>query len=192
MTTTELFLIAILVILTLPYLMWRLLGRRDWAPLVVVQIIAGIVLGPGVLGAVIPQIHAAILTPDVMTALNGIAWWAVMMFVWIAGIELDLKEAWAKRYETGTVAGLALIVPLIFGAIAGMVLLSTDGWAGPEGMRWQVILGIGMACAVTALPILVLLMENMQILRSTLGQRTLRYASFDDIAIWGVLALILA
>lgn len=191
MTTTELFLIAILVILTLPYLMWRLLGRRDWAPLVVVQIIAGIVLGPGVLGAVIPQIHAAILTPDVMTALNGIAWWAVMMFVWIAGIELDLKEAWAKRYETGTVAGLALIVPLIFGAIAGMVLLSTDGWAGPEGMRWQVILGIGMACAVTALPILVLLMENMQILRSTLGQRTLRYASFDDIAIWGVLALIL-
>jgi Kef-type K+ transport system membrane component KefB len=48
-----------------------------------------------------------------------------------------------------------------------------------------------MACAVTALPILVLLMEKLEILRSPLGQRILRYATIDDIAIWGVLALIL-
>ena len=48
-----------------------------------------------------------------------------------------------------------------------------------------------MACAVTALPILILLMEKLQVLRQPLGQRILRYASLDDIAIWGVLALIL-
>jgi Kef-type K+ transport system membrane component KefB len=48
-----------------------------------------------------------------------------------------------------------------------------------------------MACAVTALPILILLMEKLDILRQPLGQRILRYASLDDIAIWGVLALIL-
>jgi Kef-type K+ transport system membrane component KefB len=54
-----------------------------------------------------------------------------------------------------------------------------------------VILGIGMACAVTALPILVLLMEKLEILREPIGQRILRYASLDDVAIWGVLALIL-
>jgi Kef-type K+ transport system membrane component KefB len=48
-----------------------------------------------------------------------------------------------------------------------------------------------MACAVTALPILVLLMEKLEILRQPIGQRILRYASLDDIAIWGVLALIL-
>ena len=48
-----------------------------------------------------------------------------------------------------------------------------------------------MACAVTALPILILLMEKLDILRRPLGQRILRYASLDDIAIWGVLALIL-
>jgi Kef-type K+ transport system membrane component KefB len=49
-----------------------------------------------------------------------------------------------------------------------------------------------MSCAVTALPILVLLMEKMAILRTALGQRILRYASLDDIAIWSVLAMILA
>src|SRR5260370_33860664 len=48
-----------------------------------------------------------------------------------------------------------------------------------------------MACAVTALPILILFMEKLEILRQPLGQRILRYASLDDVAIWGVLALIL-
>ncbi len=67
----------------------------------------------------------------------------------------------------------------------------SDGWMGEKGMTWQFILGVGMACAVTALPILILLMEKLEILRQPIGQRILRYASLDDIAIWGVLALIL-
>jgi Kef-type K+ transport system membrane component KefB len=54
-----------------------------------------------------------------------------------------------------------------------------------------VVLGLGMACAVTALPILILFMQKLAILRQPLGQRILRYASLDDVAIWGVLALIL-
>jgi Kef-type K+ transport system membrane component KefB len=58
-------------------------------------------------------------------------------------------------------------------------------------MPWQFVLGVGMACAVTALPILILLMEKLEILRHPIGQRILRYASLDDIAIWGVLATIL-
>ena len=48
-----------------------------------------------------------------------------------------------------------------------------------------------MACAVTALPILILFLEKLDILRQPLGQRILRYASIDDVAIWGVLAVIL-
>jgi Kef-type K+ transport system membrane component KefB len=53
------------------------------------------------------------------------------------------------------------------------------------------VLGVGMACAVTALPILILLMEKLEVLRQPIGQRILRYASLDDIAIWAVLAAIL-
>ena len=191
MTTTELFLIALLLIFTAPYLIWRGLRTDYYAPLVVVQIICGILLGPGVLGALIPSYYTFVFTPQVIGALNGIAWWAVMIFVWIAGLELDLKQAWARRTETGTTAGLALIMPLIFGAAAGLIMLQFPGWVGTEGRPWQVVLGIGMACAVTALPILVLLLEKLDILRQPLGQRVLRYASLDDIAIWGVLALIL-
>ncbi|WP_340676528.1 hypothetical protein [Paraglaciecola sp.] len=134
MATTEIFLLAMVIIFTVPYLIWRL-GRTDyWVPLVVVQIIMGIVLGPGVLGKAFPEYYSFAFNSDVILSLNGIVWWAVMMAF-------------------------------------------SDGWIGNKGMTRQFILGVGMACAVTALPILILLMEKLEILR----QRILRYASLDDI-----------
>ncbi len=191
MNTTELFLVVMLIIFSVPYLIWRGFRTEYYAPLVVVQIIAGVVLGPGVLGAAFPDAHAAVFNPQVITALNGVAWWGVMIFVFIAGLELDLSQAWKHRVETGVTAGLALATPLALGSVAAIGLLQFPGWAGAGAREWQVVLGIGMACAVTALPILMLFMEKLEILRQPLGQRILRYASLDDIAIWGVLALIL-
>jgi Kef-type K+ transport system membrane component KefB len=191
MNTTEIFLIAMAIIFTVPFLIWRL-GRTDyWAPLVVVQIITGILLGPGILGAIFPNYYAFVFNPAVVQSLNGIAWWAVMLFVFIAGVELDLKKTWEYRRESSITAGLALGVPLLFGCLAGLGMLMFDGWLGDKGMSWQFVLGVGMSCAVTALPILILLMEKLGVLRQPIGQRILRYASLDDIAIWGVLALIL-
>ncbi|AOF97045.1 cation:proton antiporter [Sphingobium sp. RAC03] len=191
MTITETFLLALALVMGLPWLVWRVLRTDNWAPLVVVQIVAGVLLGPGVLGVALPQVHDFLFPPGVIAALNGIAWWAVMIFVWLAGIELDLHQAWVARRETWTTAGLALVTPLVLGALAAALILTQPGWIGAKGQHWQALLGMGMACAVTALPILVLLMDRLTILRQPLGQRVLRYASLDDIAIWGVLALIL-
>ena len=74
MNTTERFLIAMLVVFTLPWLAWRLGRTEHWAPLVVVQIVAGILLGPGVLGAALPEAYRFVFTQAVIQALNGIAW----------------------------------------------------------------------------------------------------------------------
>jgi Kef-type K+ transport system membrane component KefB len=191
LTTTELFLVAMTIIFMVPYLIWRLARTDYWAPLVVVQIMTGILLGPGILGKAFPEYYAFLFTTPVVQALNGIAWWAVMVFVWIAGIELDLGKAWQHRRESGITAGLALGTPLVLGAAAAAGMLTSEGWIGSRAMPWQFIVGVGMACAVTALPILILLMEKLEILRQPMGQRILRYASLDDIAIWGVLALLL-
>lgn len=191
MNTTEIFLIAMLIIFSIPYLIWRVAKTDYYAPLVVVQIIAGILLGPGILGAMFPDYYKFVFNPQVVQSLNGIAWWAVMIFVMIAGVELDLKKAWEHRRESTITAGLALGTPLIFGCVAAVGMLMYEGWMGSKAMTWQFVLGVGMACAVTALPILILLMEKLEILRQPIGQRILRYASLDDIAIWGVLAVIL-
>ncbi|TBV76121.1 cation:proton antiporter [Pseudoxanthomonas winnipegensis] len=190
-STMEVFLIAMAIIFCVPFLIWRL-GRTEYfAPLVVVQIITGILLGPGILGAALPGYYAFVFTPQVVQILTGLGGWAVMLFVLIAGIELDLSQAWANRRESGITAGLALGVPLLFGGLAAVGLLRFPGWIGAQGQSWQFVAGVGMACAVTALPILILLMEKLAILRQPIGQRILRYASLDDIAIWGVLALVL-
>lgn len=193
MSTAERFLIAMTVIFLLPYAVWRL-GRTDrWAPLVVVQIVSGILLGPGVLGAWAPELHQTLFAPAVMSALNGVAWWAVMLFVFLAGIELDLRDAWRHRRDCGITAGFAMGVPLLAGCGVALGMLAfSQGWMGALAGRGQFVLAIGMACAVTALPILILLMEKLEILRQPLGQRVLRYASLDDLAIWAVLALVLA
>ena len=191
MNTTEIFLIAMAIIFTVPFLIWRL-GRTDYfAPLVVVQILTGILLGPGILGRIYPDYYAFVFNPAVVQSLNGIAWWAVMLFVMIAGIELDFRKAWEYRRESGITAGLALGTPLLLGSAAAALMLGFDGWIGPKAMTWQFVVGVGMACAVTALPILILLMEKLEVLRQPIGQRILRYASLDDVAIWAVLALIL-
>jgi Kef-type K+ transport system membrane component KefB len=191
MGTTEIFLIAMAIIFAVPYAVWRLARTDYYAPLVVVQIIAGILLGPGVLGKAFPDYYAFVFNHDVVQSLSGIAWWAVMVFVWLAGIELDLRRTWAYRRESLITAGFALGTPLAAGCIIGVAMLTMPGWIGPRSQEWQFVAGIGMACAVTALPILILLMEKLDILRTPLGQRMLRYASLDDVAIWGVLAVIL-
>ena len=188
----ESFLLTLLVIFTVPWLIWRLFRMDRWAPLVVVQIVLGIVLGPGVLGAAFPEWHAHVFSPDVIKSVNGIAWWAVILFVFLAGIELDLKAAWTDRRSTMVTAGLALAMPMLAGTAAAVLALQwLPALQGAKAQTWQTVVGIGMSCAVTALPILVLFMQKLGILREPLGQRILRYASLDDIAIWAVLALIL-
>ncbi|MBS0505942.1 MAG: cation:proton antiporter, partial [Proteobacteria bacterium] len=181
---------ALTLVFSLPWLVWRLGRTERWAPLVVVQIIAGVLLGPGVLGHWLPEVHAFVFTLEVNHALNGIAWWGVMLFVMIAGVELDLRQAWVQRRESGLTAGLALGTPMLLGCAAALLLLQWPGWMAHGARPWQYVLGVGMACAVTALPILVLFLEKLDLLRQPLGQRILRYASLDDLAIWGVLALI--
>lgn len=191
MSNTEIYLLSLMIIFGAPYLVWRIGHTEYVAPLVVVQILMGVVLGPAILGAWQPDAFHFIFSPAVLQSLNNIATWAVILFVWTAGIELDLQNILRSKRETTTVATVLLIIPLLFGSVVAIGLLQWDGWKGDKAKDWQFVLGIGMSCAVTALPILMLFMEKIGILRTSLGQRVLRYASIDDIAVWAVLTLIL-
>lgn len=191
MPISENLLLAMFVIFALPWAAWRALGGTSILPLVVVQIIVGILLGPGVLGAWSPDIYQSLFRVEVIAGINAVAQWAVILFVFVAGLELDVTDAWNKRRETTLAAGFALVVPLVLGALVAWGMVQSPGWVGDKGQVWQAVLGIGMACAVTALPVLLMFLGQLGLLRQPLGQRILRYASLDDVAIWGVMALIL-
>lgn len=63
----------------------------------------------------------------------------------------------------------ALGAALVLGSVAAIALVVTPGWVRPKAQTWQFVVGIGMACAVTALPILILLMEKLEKLRALIG-----------------------
>lgn len=188
---TEVFLVSLAIIFLLPYLFWKFFKTDNYMPLVVVQIVSGIILGPGLVGKTFPEFYNTIFTEDNIKVLSGIAWWGVMLFVWTAGVELNLKEAVDKKKDTLITALFALSTPLLFGSILALIISNYPGWMGQSANTWQFVFGIGMATAVTALPILILLMEKLNIFNKELGKRTLRYASLDDILIWAVLAIII-
>jgi len=191
LTPVSALLLVMLVIFTVPYLVWRLARTDYFAPLVIVQIVVGILLGPTVVGSLLPEMYGALFTGPVVQSLSGVASWAVAVFVWLAGIELDVRQAWAHRRECLVTAGLALAVPLLLGMLVAWALAVDGRWIGAAASDWQFVTGVGMACAVTALPVLILMLEKLSIFRAPLGQRLMRYASLDDVAIWIVLALIL-
>lgn len=191
MSLTLSFLTAMLIIFAAPYLISRVCRLESVLPLVVIQTLTGVLAGPSLIGAVFPTYYAAVFSPEVITCLNGLAWWAVMIFAWLTGVELDLKQAWADRRETAVTAALALGAPMLLGAIAALAMLRFSNWVGPHGAPWQMVLGIGIACAVTALPILAALLDEFHWLGTATGGRLLRYASADDILLWIVLALVL-
>lgn len=183
---------ALGIIYLVPFVLWRVTRADRIVPLAVVQIVAGVAMGPAVLGQMWPAYYETLFTADTVGMLRGIATWAVCLFLFGAGIELNLGQAWRDRRHVGGTVSLALLLPLLAGSGAAIILLATsDSWLGERGSSWQFVVGIGMSCAVTALPILVLFLDQLGILHAELGQRVLRYASLDDIALWFAMALIL-
>lgn len=188
---TEIYLFVLLGIFLIPYLVWRFARTDSYAPLAVIQIVVGVIFGPGIFGYLFPNAYNTLFTVDTVKMLSGVATLAVVLFVFTAGLEVNLKEAWKEKTDSLTTSFFALITPLILGSALAFIISFDKKWLGPNAHEWQFILSVGMAMAVTALPILVLLLEKMNILKSEIGVRCLRYASFDDIAIWTVFALIL-
>jgi hypothetical protein len=86
--TPELFLIVMTIIFTVSYLIWRIGRTEYYAPLVVLQISTVILFGPGILGAALPDYYHFVFTKDVVGALNGFVWWAVMVPAMISGVLL--------------------------------------------------------------------------------------------------------
>lgn len=190
-SATENYLLILLGIFLVPYLIWRLFRTDKHAPLVVVQIVAGICFGPGIFGNYFPDLYSDVFSPDTVKMMSGVATWAVVLFVATAGIEINLSEARRNWKETITTASSALFTPLIVGIPLMVALSFGDRWMGEDAQQWQFVLAAGMALSVTALPILVLLLDRMSLLKTDIGVRCLRYASFDDVAIWTVFAIIM-
>lgn len=183
---------ASLVVAT-PLILWRTFRLGGIVPLVVMQIVGGIVLGPSLLGTLWPEHWHALFGSERLASLMGLQWLAVVLFAFLSGLHISGAEATGLRRIAISAAVGCVTVPFVLGFGAGWVL---NGWrpalAGELATRWQFAIAVGVSMAVTALPVLGAILREMRMTHTTAGRLALACSAVSDAAIWVVLSCILA
>lgn len=193
MPSATLFLLHAGLVIGLPFALWRMGGVRRWVPLVVVQILVGLALGPSGLGQLAPGLWAVAFPASAMAALNGLVWLGVCYFAFATGLHFDLTEIQGRGRAFATNALLTFAVPLTVGSAVGVALLHwAPGAMGAGAPPWAFVMGVGIAVGVTALPVLAAILREMGITQSRLGAEALGCAAVNDAALWVVMAGLLA
>jgi Kef-type K+ transport system membrane component KefB len=165
-------------------------SRRLGQPAVIGEIAGGIVLGPSVLQAIWPQLGSSLFAPSVMSNIDVLAQVGVVLFVFVAGLELR-PSALAGRASTLAVIGHAgMIIPLLCGTLFGIVGYSSLASSGVGIVPFALF--IGLAISITALPVLARILEERNLTGTSLGSVVLTCAAMNDVIAWCVLALVLA
>lgn len=165
-----------------------LLGRLG-QPQVVGEIIAGLVLGPSVLGRLAPELGAAVFSPDTTLVFRVLSELGLVLLMFLIGLEFDfahLKQV--GRVATG-VAAAGIALPFALG-------ISLAGWmhplVAPDANRAGFMLIVAVALSITAIPILGRIMIELDIHRTRLGTLTITAAAIDDALGWILLAAVSA
>lgn len=188
-----LFLFQATLLIAGPWALWRLTGIRKIAPLAVLQICAGVLLGPSVLGVLAPGVQSALFPADSVPKIGAVAQLAVVLYSFCTGMHLDHREV-AQSKGTGIIATTSFLLPMLFGAVMAVMLARAVPSIMPEGMTSpsiSFIAALALLTTVTALPVLAALMRETGILHTPFGQRALGLAAINDAGMWAGVAIIL-
>jgi Kef-type K+ transport system membrane component KefB len=178
-----------LVILTVPVVIWRFFGLRHVVPLVCVQILAGIALGPSGFGRLAPDLYNFVFSPTTLTPLSGIASIAVLLFGYITGLHLEPRSILGRGRAFALVSGASIVIPMIAGFVAGLWIAAQN----PEELRAGIepvgfAFAIAICVSVTALPVLGAILREMDLLGRRIGDHALAVAAVNDLVLWLLLA----
>jgi len=188
---TVLLIVAAMVLV--PWIVWSLLRLESWVPLPMFQIATGILLGPSAIGAFYPELFASVFTQGVRSSLDTIQTLAIVIFAFIAGLELKPREVldregsalWVKAFQV-------ILVPIFLAAGAFWLFLDHPQWHSPDGSIWKYIWAMGVATCITAMPMLVVASKSLGIYGTDLYRRLLALVTFDDLILWITVAAIVA
>jgi K+:H+ antiporter len=166
------------------------LAHRIGQPPVVGEIVAGLLLGPSLLGAVWPAASSVLLPAKVVPQLNVLAQIGVVMFLFLTGLEVETTLLRGRGRTAVVVSHVSIAVPFLLGVLAAV---AAYGRLAPPGISYSAFaLFLGVSMSVTALPVLVRILVDLGLLRQEIGVVALTCALIDDVTAWCLLALAVA
>jgi Kef-type K+ transport system membrane component KefB len=162
-------------------------------PVVIGEILAGIALGPSLLGQFPGDLSHKIFPPDVRPFLRVVAQLGLIIFMFIVGLELDVSLIRGKEQAAAAISLSSVVLPFGLGTLLALWLHDQHNTvAGKEVRLLPFALFIGASMSVTAFPVLARILTERGMHRTEIGALTLACAAVDDILAWSMLAVVLA
>ncbi|WIM94439.1 cation:proton antiporter [Actinoplanes oblitus] len=184
------FLVAVVTLLVIARLLARL-AERVGLPAIVGELATGIILGPSLLGHLLPGPLSWIFPPAAEQAhlLDAVGQIGILLLVGLTGTHLDVAMVGRRKATAARISLGGMVVPLALGLAAGYLL--TD-WinGGPAGNRLLFAGLIGVAMCVTAIPVIAKTLSDMRLLHRDMGQLTMAAGTVDDAAGWFLLSVV--
>ncbi len=171
----------------------RLIGRgAKWMgqPLVIAEVLAGILLGPSLLGWLAPDALSSLFPATSMPVLKMLSQVGLILFMFLIGLELDPRVLKGRGHSSVIISHTSILVPFALGAAAALWLYPRLSDASVPFSSFVLFMGVSMS--ITAFPVLARILSERGLLRSKLGMLTLTCAAVDDVTAWCLLAFIVS
>lgn len=164
----------------------RKLGQQT----VIGEIIAGIFLGPSILGWLFPDLSALIFPPNSFLSLQFLSQIGLALFMFVIGMELDLSQIRSKTHDAIIISQVSIAFPFFLGTCVSYYIYQD---LAPKGVSFlSFALFIGIAMSITAFPVLARIIKERNMTKTPLGVLAITCAAVDDVTAWCLLAAVIA
>lgn len=182
-------LLQIIVILITCRLFGWLFAKMQ-QPTVIGEIVAGIVLGPSVLGHLLPSVSAFLFPFDSLQNINMLSQFGLILFMFAIGMELNITEVRQKLKETILISHTSTIFPFFLGMVTAYFLYNKYAYESTPFLSFALFVSI--ALSITAFPVLARIIQEKGLTKTHLGTISLASAANGDIIAWCLLAVVVA
>ncbi|AWH85442.1 cation/H(+) antiporter [Flavobacterium album] len=171
----------------------RLFGwicKRIGQPTVIGEMIAGIVLGPSLVGTMFPEYSAMLFPKESLGNLKFLSQIGLILFMYVVGMELDLSVLKNKAKDAVIISHASIIIPFTLGLGLAYFIYTQFAPPGIEFMAFGLFMGIAMS--ITAFPVLARIVQERGLHRTRIGALGITCAAADDVTAWCILAVVIA
>ena len=184
-----LLLLQIITILFISKLFGMMISRFG-QPSVVGEMLAGIFLGPSVLGFIFPAFSEFLFPKATLSNIQFLSQIGLAFFMFVVGMELDMKKLKGKASNALVISHASIVIPFFLGVLVSYFIYEDFAPAHIPFLSFALFMGI--AISITAFPVLARILQERQLNSTALGAIAIACAAFDDITAWCILAIVIA